>query len=222
MSDFDLEDILAVFVDMDGTLLDTLPGLLQVYKKFLAEFNVKGTKGEFNDLNGLIVREVVDLLQFRHNLPLSCEELENKYRSLYYEFYKSHPPLFPHALETLKYLKSRGFKLVLVTSASQSLVDMVLENPNLKGIFSEVVTGDKVERGKPDPEIFKLALKQTGLWPHQAIVIEDAPYGVEAALRAGMYVIRHYPKFSHDAPRFHDEYVEVKNWETIHRLFACL
>jgi HAD superfamily hydrolase (TIGR01509 family) len=217
-SSLDIDNLSVVFIDMDGTLLDTLPGLYQVYQNFLADFNKKGTKNEFNSLNGLIVSEVVDLLKVQRGLKDSIPTLQKKYRHLYFEFYKTHPPIFPYAIETLKYLKSLGLKLMLVTSASQELVKQVLENPLLKDIITDAITGDLVKRGKPDPEIFQLALKESQTRPHQAVVIEDAPYGVQAALNADLYVIRHFPKLQHET-RFHPGWVEVKDWQTIKQLF---
>jgi beta-phosphoglucomutase-like phosphatase (HAD superfamily) len=50
-----------------------------------------------------------------------------------------------------------------------------------------VCTGDEVERGKPDPEIFRLAASRLGVDPARCVVIEDTPLGVRAAKAAGMH-----------------------------------
>ena len=52
-----------------------------------------------------------------------------------------------------------------------------------------VCTGDEVERGKPDPEIFRLAASRLGVDPARCVVIEDTPLGVRAAKAAGMRVV---------------------------------
>jgi sugar-phosphatase len=52
-----------------------------------------------------------------------------------------------------------------------------------------LVTGEDVQRGKPDPEGFLLAARRLDVRPEQCVVIEDAPAGIEAALAAGMRVI---------------------------------
>ena len=52
-----------------------------------------------------------------------------------------------------------------------------------------VVTGDMVHRGKPDPDIYRLAATQLGVSPAACLAVEDAPKGVAAALAAGMRVV---------------------------------
>ena len=49
-----------------------------------------------------------------------------------------------------------------------------------------MVTGDDITKSKPDPEIFLLGAERLGVQPESCLVIEDAPSGVEAALRGGM------------------------------------
>merc|ERR1711924_554395 len=61
----------------------------------------------------------------------------------------------------------------------------------LFGLMHHIVTGDQVQKSKPDPEIFNNA---AGLFegdapePNRVLVFEDAPNGVEAAIAAGMQV----------------------------------
>lgn len=210
-----------VFVDMDGTLLDTLPGLYKVYMTFLKDHHEKGNLAEFNDLNGRNLTEIIHILKNRYLLKSNASELEAYYRELCLDFYRKQPPIFPQALETLQYLKSIGLKLYLVTSASKELASKILANPSLKDLFSGAITGDRVVKGKPDPEIFQLALAECHISPQQAIVIEDAPHGVAAAQNANIYVVQHHPKMT-PKQKFHEGWVEVKSWELIHHLFRFL
>ena len=56
-------------------------------------------------------------------------------------------------------------------------------------VMTTFVSADDVQRGKPDPEVFLRAAERLGIAPAHCIVVEDAPAGVEAALRANMRVI---------------------------------
>jgi sugar-phosphatase len=52
-----------------------------------------------------------------------------------------------------------------------------------------LVTADRIERGKPDPEPFLLAARELGVDPARCLALEDAPPGIESALAAGMPVV---------------------------------
>ncbi|HWR53559.1 MAG TPA: HAD-IA family hydrolase, partial [Bryobacteraceae bacterium] len=55
--------------------------------------------------------------------------------------------------------------------------------------FQALVSAEDVRDGKPDPEVFLTAAHRLNVPPARAIVVEDAPAGVEAAHRAGMRCI---------------------------------
>jgi beta-phosphoglucomutase-like phosphatase (HAD superfamily) len=83
-----------------------------------------------------------------------------------------------------------GLKAMLVTGSGQpSLLERLQED--FPGVFDRerMVTSFDVKRGKPDPEPYLMALEKGGLHPNEAIVVENAPLGVEAARAAGLFTI---------------------------------
>lgn len=90
--------------------------------------------------------------------------------------------------ELVVHLKKR-YQLVLVSSASIPTVEFFLKKSGYADVFTCVLDGTSVKRAKPDPEIYCLALQRLGVAPEQAIVIEDAVSGIEAAHGAGIGVI---------------------------------
>ena len=68
-----------------------------------------------------------------------------------------------------------------------SLADQVVEQSG--NVFSAVVTGDQVSKGKPDPEAYLLAAKRLGVDPTRCVAIEDSPVGVRAAHSSGAATI---------------------------------
>jgi beta-phosphoglucomutase-like phosphatase (HAD superfamily) len=52
-----------------------------------------------------------------------------------------------------------------------------------------IFSGDEVERGKPDPDLFFYAAERIGVVPERCIVVEDSPWGVAGAVAAGMSVL---------------------------------
>ena len=97
----------------------------------------------------------------------------------------------PGARAILNFVKSSGLKPVLVTGSGQpSLLDRL--DQDFPGIFTPetMVTAFDVKIGKPHPEPFLMGLQKGGnLSPNQALVVENAPLGTEAATSAGIFTI---------------------------------
>ena len=73
----------------------------------------------------------------------------------------------------------------VVTSGARPVARLRLRHVGLP-IPATLISGDDVERGKPDPEGYLAAAKALGYEPNECIVIEDAPAGLQAARAAGM------------------------------------
>lgn len=95
----------------------------------------------------------------------------------------------PGALDFLRGLKERSVPCAVGSSAPLLNVETGMSVLKTDGIFSAIISGDDVTRGKPAPDIFLKAAARLGLPPEECIVFEDAPAGVEAARAAGMRVV---------------------------------
>ncbi len=96
---------------------------------------------------------------------------------------------WPHNVELLKEARRQKCKTALVTMSVCQQATRVLKIIDLLGEFDFVATRDDVDRGKPDPEIYHLALSELQVAPDKSLAIEDSPSGVQAALAAGVHVI---------------------------------
>ena len=96
-------------------------------------------------------------------------------------------PLRPGVLELMREAREQGLRMAIVTTTSRSNVQALLSRPLGRGwadSFAAIVCGEDVQRKKPDPEAYVLALQQLRLGPLQTIAIEDSPGGVAAARAA--------------------------------------
>ena len=91
--------------------------------------------------------------------------------------------------ELLANLKKDGIAIGLASSSEKAFIEMVLEELGIRGYFQAVVSGEEVERSKPEPEIFLRAAELLNVDPADCLVLEDSRHGVEAAKRAGMKCI---------------------------------
>lgn len=90
------------------------------------------------------------------------------------------------ARELLAHMRERGLLLVVATSASEREFERLARIAAVDGIVHERTTSDDAERSKPDPDIVKAALRKAGSAPHEAIMLGDTPYDIDAARRAGV------------------------------------
>ncbi len=97
-------------------------------------------------------------------------------------------------------LRDRGYRLAVVSSSLQWMMDEVLSQTRLGALFDASVSADDVAEEKPSPEPYLKALSGLGLQPTQAVVLEDSETGVASANAAGVVVvaIRHAYNGKHD------------------------
>jgi HAD superfamily hydrolase (TIGR01549 family) len=93
---------------------------------------------------------------------------------------------FPGAEEVLRRLKSRGFRLGLLTNSGRAAASLTLTRWGLQGFFELVLTRDDIEAMKPRPEGLLKAARMLGVQPRHACYVGDSVYDVMAAKAAGM------------------------------------
>jgi beta-phosphoglucomutase len=79
-------------------------------------------------------------------------------------------------------------KAIVSGAARQEVEDIIYKTFNREK-FDVVITGDDLEEGKPNPDPFETALERLNLKPQEALVVENAPLGVQAANKAGIECI---------------------------------
>jgi len=186
-------DLKAVLFDMDGVLYDSMSAHDESWQQTMDELNLRHLPNEFYLQEGRIGKSTIDTI-FQRNLNRNAtdEEIEKIYarKTELFQQYNS-GDILPGAAEILEYVQANGLKPVLVTGSGQpSLLDRL--DTHFPGTFTPetMVTAFDVEHGKPDPEPYLMGLQKGGnLKPNQAIVIENAPLGIESAVGAGIFTI---------------------------------
>ena len=83
---------------------------------------------------------------------------------------------------------AQGFNLALVTGTSRPEAQKLLPK-DLWGSFDVTVCGCDVQNGKPHPEPYLMALAKLNVKPQEAVVFENAPFGIRSAKAAGLVCI---------------------------------
>ena len=118
------------------------------------------------------------------------DAFQERYSEIYKEYVKRNGlPVKKGLYEILEVLEKKGIPAAVATSSSR---ENALENLRRAGIlrkFRAVITGDMVREAKPNPEIYQKACECLDIEPCKAMAVEDAPKGIIAAKKAGMYAV---------------------------------
>jgi pseudouridine 5'-phosphatase len=180
-----------VIFDLDGVLLDTEP----LYTKAIALIATRfGKVYDWSIKRSCIGRgtmEAAGIIVQALGLPLSPAELVRE-RDVTLVRLLATAAAMPGAEAFTRALFQRGVPMAIATSTEAALF-AVKAAPHRAwlSIFATAVCGDdpRVHRSKPAPDIFLAAAQDLGADPASCLVIEDSPFGVEAARLAGMQVI---------------------------------
>ena len=184
--------IKAVLFDMDGVLYDSMPNHAKAWSTAVTEFGLSMSPHEAYLHEGRTGHGTINILAQRHwGRNATTEEMERIYAAKSALFNTCpEPQPMPGAAQLLQSIRSLGLTIVLVTgSAQHSLLTRLAHD--FPDIFSaeRMVTAFDVKHGKPHPEPYLMGLEKAGVSASEAIVIENAPLGVEAAHAAGIYTI---------------------------------
>ena len=176
----------AVIFDFDGTIANTLHLHEQAFQQALSDYPVSF---RYSDYAGMSTRKAIALIFSANGHPLAEAELlqlTKKKQSGANALYKQAIGFIPGAEELIRLLHDKNFRLFVASSGSRMNVHAGLEALGVMPFFSGIVTADDVTQAKPHPEIFLTTLTQYNIPAEQAIVIEDAIAGLQAAMAAGL------------------------------------
>lgn len=177
----------AAFFDMDGTLVDNTLAHMRAFEIFCARYGVTGWKEKLSQAFGMgnddIMRLIMPAELIRERgLASLAEEKEAIYREIYAPEIRPVEGLVP----LLESLRAAGVRCAVGSSGCRANVDFVLEKCRIGEFFDARISGDRVTRCKPDPEIYLTAAAALGMAPADCVVFEDAKAGIESARRAGV------------------------------------
>ena len=174
-----------LFLDLDGTLADSLDTMRNVYQRFMSQHNKIGSDEEFSFLNGPPLKEVITFLAKKHQIQEDYKILLAHYNDLVCDAYRD-VSTKKGTLDLIKIGRQKNWKICLVTSNNRAVVDVWLKTNKLQAYFDEIVTGEDVKKGKPDPSPYLIGLQKTRCIASSSLAIEDSEIGAKSAIGAGL------------------------------------
>jgi HAD superfamily hydrolase (TIGR01509 family) len=178
----------AVLWDMDGTLVDTEPYWIETEYALAAKYG--GTWSDEHALNlvGNALLESGVYIREHMGIDRTQEEIVDELLDGVVERVRREVPWRPGGRELLADLHAHGVPCALVTMSWMRFVEPILEHLP-PGTFGTIVTGDRVEFGKPHPEPYLKAAADLGVEPGDCLAIEDSDTGAKSAESAGCVVL---------------------------------
>ena len=183
-----------VLIDVDGTLVDSVPDLAFCVDEMLKQLNMP-TRGETavrewvgngvirlteralaNDLNGYPDQDLFDKA-----MPI--------FNALYTENTSKRSELYPGVTEGMAFLKESGFIIGCVTNKAAQFTIPLLKDLGIHDEFETIICGDTLDKKKPDPAPLLHASKQLGVKPEDSLMLGDSKSDVKAARAAGFNII---------------------------------
>ncbi len=180
-----------VIFDLDGCLIDSEPIALDELARLLREAGVAMTPEAARDqFLGGSVREIAAWAAQCGGTMEPDAFIELWHRRLFARYRSELRPM-PGAADLLAALGGADMPFRLATGGSVRRMNVSLEIAGLDRFFTggRAHSADAVSAGKPAPDLFLLAAAAEGAPPERCLVVEDAPAGVTAAVRAGMSVV---------------------------------
>lgn len=180
----------AVIFDMDGVLVDSEAMYQYELRKFFREQGQRVTRQQVSAFVGcsddFFYRHMGELWEPKRSPQQMRQfyETHNRFQEIDYR-----SALNPHVRYILSQIKKCGMQTAIASSSRRESIERMLTSNELNAYFDEIVSGHEVPRSKPDPAIYHEVVRRLGVTSKQCIVIEDSTIGIEAAKRAGMYVI---------------------------------
>lgn len=177
--------IRGVIFDKDGTLHDTERVFFQAWRTAAAEMQVPDIENTIVHCTGMTLPDIgVFWAEKYPDIPFDpFIHLRNQ---IFNRLVEQGIPLRPGALEVLRTLRARGYRIGLATSTDREAATDHLKRTGMRELFDGLAFGDMVKNGKPAPDIYLLAAKLIGVPAGACVGVEDSCNGVRAIYAAGM------------------------------------
>ncbi|GAB3569056.1 beta-phosphoglucomutase [Spirosoma luteolum] len=184
--------IKAFLFDLDGVIVDTAIYHYQAWRRLANELGFDISEAFNEGLKGVSRMESLDLILSHGGQTLSDErkqELATQKNEWYLELVSrmTSDDILPGVPTFFAQVRKAGLKTALGSVSKNA--PLILERIGMLDAFDAIIDGNKISKGKPDPEVFTKGAAELGVEPGECVVFEDAVAGVEAGKRGGMFVV---------------------------------
>ncbi len=183
----------ALIFDFDGLILDTETPEVFVWESIYREHGFELPVHEWEKTiggYGISTFDAAEHLSLLSQGRLDAVSMRSRYRREADQLIHA-SPIMPGVLEMIHQAREVGMKIAIGSSSPHSWVDTHAKRLGIFNLFNHIICQDDVPPGrtKPNPDIYLKVLERLRVQASEAIVFEDSLNGVEAARRAGIFVV---------------------------------
>ena len=199
--------IRAVVFDMDGLMFNTEDLYDQVGDILLQRRGLSYSLELKLEMMGLPGPEAFQVMKDRCGLSDSVSELQQETDVIFQSLLPDQIAKMPGLDDLLERIEKVALPKAVATSSHRQFAKQALGFFDLQPRFEFVLTGDDVDKGKPNPDIYLLAADKLNVRPSEMLVLEDSKVGSTAAKAAGAYTVAVPTRHSLDADFSHVDFV---------------
>lgn len=175
---------------MDGLMLDTERLLVRFWRQAAGEYGYEMTVRHVLDIRSLSRKYAVPQLKGIFGEQFEFEQIRARRIELMNAYIEENGFEVKKGLfELLEYLKSGDYKIAVATATDRERTSEYLRRIDALEYFDEIICGDMVKNGKPEPDIYLAAAEKLGFAAEECAALEDSPNGIKSAYAAGCRVI---------------------------------
>jgi len=178
--------------DFDGTLINSIPDLTSAVNKMLANYGLTPLTIEDvtpfigNGAKALVEKALASATKNKANSEISLEEALKVYFSAYKEITCEETFLYSGVLETLEYLKQKGYKMAISTNKPFNFIEPILDKLEIKEFFKIWIGEDSLPKKKPDAAPILYLADKYKIELDKCIMIGDSKNDILAAHNSGI------------------------------------
>lgn len=177
---------------MDGTLIELKDVHYEALNRSLAELDEKyviSREEHEAKYDGLPTMQKLNMLTVYKGLPIAdYDRVWRRKQEITATVIRESNLVDVEVNKTLHHLKDDGYKIVVASNSIKETVTAALYASGIMYFVDDYFSNEDVEKAKPDPEMFHLAMKRFGVHPNETMIFEDSKYGLEAAYASSAYV----------------------------------
>lgn len=178
--------ISTVLFDMDGLMVDTEGHYHQVQAEIIRKYGGTDPGPELaGRMMGQKPLDSMAIFASMTGVQVPPEILLEERSQVLRERFRTGLRPMPGLEEILQFLKESAIPMGVVTGNSRIFLDLTLDKLSIRDYFDSVTSSDEVERGKPEPDLYRLACQKMDTAPDRTVVLEDSANGILSGKRAG-------------------------------------